>query len=87
MSVKVENIGDEPQSFFGDNQHLYIGERKYSADTEAAIYLDDAKSLFEEINPGNALEGVIVFDIPAGSKPTRIELHDSAFSGGVTIDL
>jgi hypothetical protein len=87
VNVKVENIGNEPQSFFGDNQYLYVGERKYSADTEAAIYLEDSSSLFEEINPGNSLEGVIVFDVPKGSKPTKLELHDSAFSGGVEINL
>lgn len=87
VKVSVANIGDEPQSFFGDNQYLYVGQSRYSADSEAAIYLDDAQSLYEEINPGNSLEGVIVFDVPAGAVPTSLELHDSAFSGGVTIDL
>jgi hypothetical protein len=88
VSVKVKNIGDEAQSLFGDNQTLFIGGKKYSADTKAAIYLDDSKSIFEEINPGNTLNGIIVFDVPKSATGfEKIELHDSAFSGGVDVDL
>ncbi|WP_161629652.1 DUF4352 domain-containing protein [Saccharomonospora iraqiensis] len=89
VSMTVENIGDEPQSLFGDNQKLYDAEgREFSADTEAGIYLDqDSQTLFEEINPGNAVEGVVVFDIPADATPAELELHDSAFSGGVVVEL
>lgn len=86
-TVKVTNIGNEPQTLFGDNQYLYAGERKFSADSEAAIYLKDSQSLLEEINPGNTLTGTLVYDVPKGTSPTHIELHDSAFSGGVTVTL
>ena len=88
VDVTVKNIGDEPQTFMGDYQALYnAAEQKYSADTEAAIYLDEANSMFEEINPGNQLAGKVVFDIPADAAPATIELHDSAFSGGVKVAL
>ncbi|MGH3951134.1 MAG: DUF4352 domain-containing protein [Pseudonocardiaceae bacterium] len=89
VSVSIENIGNEPQSMFGDNQKLFDAEgREFSADTEAAIYLGEAsQTLWEEINPGNKVEGVVVFDIPENVTPTRLELHDSAFSGGVVIGL
>ncbi len=40
-----------------------------------------------EINPGNQVNGIIVFDVPKDVQPTRIELHDSLFSGGVTVPL
>jgi Domain of unknown function (DUF4352) len=56
--------------------------RKASADDETAIYLDDAQSLHEEINPGSSLRGIVVFDVPVDAVPATIELHDSAFSGG-----
>ena len=87
--VTVTNHGDEAQSFFGDNQVVYDAQgRKFSADSEAAIYLGDAsKSLYEEINPGNSVKGIVVFDVPKGVKLTKIELHDSAFSGGVDVKL
>ena len=88
VSVTVENIGDEPQALFGDSQKLFdAAGREYSADSEAAIYLEDSNSLWEEINPGNKVDGVIVFDVPKGTDPTRLELHDSLFSGGVEVTL
>lgn len=88
VSVAVTNIGDEAGSFFGDNSKLLNAEgQEFSADSEAAIYLEESDSLFEEINPGNTLNSKIVFDVPAGTVPTAIELHDSAFSGGVTVAL
>jgi hypothetical protein len=88
VSVAVTNIGDSAGSFFGDNSKLLNAEgQEFSADSEAAIYLEESDSLFEEINPGNTLNSKIVFDVPAGIVPTAIELHDSAFSGGVTVAL
>jgi hypothetical protein len=88
VTVKVKNIGDKAQTLFGDNQTLFINGKEYSADTTAAIYLDDSKSIFEEINPGNAINGVIVFDVPKSATAfQKIELHDSLFSSGVDVDL
>ena len=63
------------------------GGKRYDADTEAAIYLDDSKTFLEEINPGNAVDGIVIFDVPKSAKPEWLELHDSAFSGGVEVSL
>ncbi|MPQ96560.1 DUF4352 domain-containing protein [Modestobacter sp. I12A-02628] len=88
VDVAVQNTGDEAQSFFGDNQTLLNAEgQEFSSDPSAAIYLADSSSLYSEINPGNTLNSKIIFDVPAGTTPTAIELHDSAFSGGVTVNL
>lgn len=88
VRVDVTNIGKEPQYFFGDNQTVYDSEdREFAADTTAAIYLDDSSSFIEEINPGNTVKGTLVFDLPKGVDPARIELHDSMFSSGVVVDL
>jgi hypothetical protein len=88
VSVRVENIGDEAQSMFGENQLMFDQDgREFSADTEAAMYMDDAQTLWEEINPGNSINGVVVFDVPKNAVPTSIELHDSMFSDGVTVSL
>jgi hypothetical protein len=48
---------------------------------------NESSVLFNTINPGNAVTGKVVFDIPKGAKLTTLELHDSAFSGGVTVTL
>jgi hypothetical protein len=60
------------------------GGQRYEADTEAALYLgvNETRTFLEDINPGNSVNGILVFDIPKNAEPTRIELHDSPFSGG-----
>jgi hypothetical protein len=89
VSLKIKNIGNEAQSMFADNQYLFDEKgRKSSADIDAAMYMGDrAQTLWEEINPGNVLKGIVVFDIPRNAEPTSLELHDSMFSGGVTVSL
>lgn len=89
LDVRVQNIGDESQFLSADAQKLLDDqETQYSASSEATFAMDpDGNTLFEEINPGNAVEGTIVFDVPQGAQITRAELHDSAFSGGVVVNL
>jgi hypothetical protein len=88
VSVTVSNIGEEPQTLVGDAQKLFDTQgREFSVDTEAAIYLAESNSIFEEINPGNSVKGTLLYDIPDGVKPVKLELHDSAFSGGVEVTL
>ncbi|NTW42584.1 MAG: DUF4352 domain-containing protein [Cellulomonadaceae bacterium] len=86
VHLTVTNIGDEAQYFDGSSQKLLDAQgRTHSADSAAAIYLGDADSFLNQINPGNTVNGTVVFDIPADATPTGLELHDSAWSGGVTV--
>lgn len=88
VTVKVTNIGDEARQLSDSNQKLFDGKgRSYEANSTAAILLPDNEVLYENINPGNSVTGTLVFDVPKGAEPTKIELHDSAFSGGITVDL
>ncbi|MBD8079951.1 DUF4352 domain-containing protein [Cellulosimicrobium arenosum] len=88
VHMTVENIGDEAQLFDGSSQELTDTEgRTHENDGSAAIYLDDSNSFLTDINPGNSVDGVVVFDIPADATPASIELHDSMFSGGVEVAL
>lgn len=89
VTVKVENIGKEAQMFDGSNQYIYDAQgRKFEASSEAEVYMgDEANSFLNDINPGNTVTGVVVFDIPKGTKLAKIELHDSAFSGGIDVSL
>lgn len=84
VRMSVTNIGDEAQYFFGDNQKARNDAgQEFSSDSSAAIYLENSDSWMSEINPGNTVEATVVFDVPAGTVLSTIDLHDSAFSGGV----
>ncbi|MEU4534350.1 DUF4352 domain-containing protein [Streptosporangium sp. NPDC023825] len=88
VRVTVKNIADEAQTFFGEAQKVYDAKgREYKADSEAALYLESSKSLYEQINPGNSVNGVILFDLPRGVTAVKIKLHDSLFSSGVEVEL
>ena len=88
VHVTVKNIGAEAQYFDSSSQKLLDGQgRTHSADGTAAIYLPDSNSFLTSINPGNTVEGIVVFDLPVDATPASIELHDSPFSGGVTVTL
>lgn len=88
VSVTVSNIGDQAQLLSDSSQKVRDAKgREFSSDTGAAIYVKDNKVFLEEINPGNAVKGTLVFDMPKGIEPASIELHDSPFSDGVTVQL
>lgn len=88
VHMTVTNIGDQAQMLNGSNQTLVDTEgREHRADSSAALYLDGSETFLNDINPGNSVEGIVVFDIPADAEPAAIELHDSMFSGGVTVSL
>ncbi|MER7418336.1 DUF4352 domain-containing protein [Micromonospora peucetia] len=89
VTLNVKNIGKEAQMFDGSSQKAYAADgTEYSADTGAAIYANkNAETFLNDINPGNQVTGVVVFDIPMKVKLAKLELHDSPFSGGVTVAL
>jgi hypothetical protein len=89
VKVAVRNIGNEARTFAASNVYAYNkAGQKYDADDAAALYLgEDARSFLEDINPGNAVNGLVLFDIPQGQTITKVELHDSPFSGGVTVSV
>ena len=83
VTLSVTNIGDVPQSYFGQNQKLIdTSGREYGANSAADMYMNDAG--FGDINPGNAIQVRVAFDVPPRTSPAELELHDSMFSGGVS---
>ncbi|WP_330475274.1 DUF4352 domain-containing protein [Terrabacter sp. C0L_2] len=88
VNVTVSNIGDAAQTLSDSSQKVRDAKgREFSSDTAAAIYVKDNKVFLEEINPGNTVKATLVFDMPKGTEPVSIELHDSPFSDGVTVQL
>jgi hypothetical protein len=92
LHVTVTNIGSQAQYLDDSSQYVYDASgRKYDASTSADADLSSASGsdsvFFNQINPGNTVRGEVAFDMPAGVKAVKAELHDSAFSGGVTVIL
>lgn len=88
VHLSVKNIGDQAQSFSDSDQKMISADGKqYTADSMAGAAISNNKVLFEEINPGNAVDGIVVYDLPTGAVPAKLELHDSPFSDGVTVQL
>jgi Domain of unknown function (DUF4352) len=92
LHIRVTNIGSEAQTLDDSSQYVYdAAGRKFSADSSADMDLGGANgqnsTWLEDINPGNTVHGRIAFDLPVGDKAVKAELHDSMFSGGVTVSL
>ncbi len=89
VNVTVENIGNEAQYMFADSQVLIDDQgREFSPDTGSMIYLEESSDLWaSEINPGNSVTGDLLYDVSTDFVADYIELHASAFSGGVQVSL
>jgi hypothetical protein len=89
VHVTVTNIGTEAATFSDSNQTLLDADRReYSADSGTAVmYLPGSEAFLNQINPGNSVDGVLVFDVPEGLAPAAIELRESMFSDGTMVSL
>ncbi|MBX6750178.1 MAG: DUF4352 domain-containing protein [Micromonosporaceae bacterium] len=87
VDLSVGNIGDEPRHFADGAQKAYgPNGHQYAADTHAGVVANgNGAAVWNVINPGNAVQAKIVFDIPPTASITTLELHDSPFSGGVRV--
>lgn len=86
----MTNIGNQAQTLDDSAQYVYDAKgRKFSANSEADVFINgNSNSVFlNDINPGNTVHDKIVFDLPRGDRAVKAELHDSAFSNGVTVSL
>ncbi|GIM88834.1 DUF4352 domain-containing protein [Paractinoplanes toevensis] len=89
IDVSIKNVGTAAEVFTDLSQAVYDAEgNQYSADSGASVYANaDYQTFLTEINPGNTVKGKLVFDLPAGTKPASILLHESTFTEGVKIPL
>ena len=86
VHVKVENVGDREQAFLTGNQRILWDNKEYGGE---GFTWNGTNA--EDLNPGVVLEATLMFDLPDGfprlGTGTILELHDSAFSGGVNVSL
>ena len=84
VRMTVTNVSAEPQTFFASFNTLSDGSTEYKSDDEAWIYLGNTLA---DLNPGDSIDTAVVFDVPIGTDPESIELHDGPLSEGVTVGL
>ena len=86
VHVTVENVGDREQAFLTGNQKILWDDKEYGGE---GFTWNGTNA--EDLNPGVVLEATLMFDLPDGfpslGAGTTLELHDSAFSGGVNVSL
>jgi hypothetical protein len=67
--------------FTGSDQTLLDAQgHEFEADSGTALMnVPDSESSLTDINPGNSVDSVVVFDVPEGLTPAAIERHESMF--------
>jgi hypothetical protein len=87
VELSVTNIGDEPRHFADGLQKAYGPDGdQYAADTHAGVVVNGSgAAVWNVINPGNSVTAKVVFDVSGAATIAAVELHDSAFSGGVRV--
>jgi hypothetical protein len=89
VDLSVENVGNAGQLLLDGVQKAYdTAGSPYGSDSSAGVIANAGTSVWiNVVNPGNTVLGTIVFDLPDGAQVGRLELHDSAFSRGVTVTI
>jgi eukaryotic-like serine/threonine-protein kinase len=88
VALRVRNIGREGRTFGGGQQFLFDSDgKRHNPDLDATYRHGDGQLLSTHLNPGQRLEGTLVYDVPDPIVLDRVELHDAAFSGGVRVEL
>jgi Domain of unknown function (DUF4352) len=84
VSMAVRNVGTEAQFFVMSAQKLKDNAgREYSAGLMDPPVLQEVNN----INPGLQVSVKLAFDVPPGTTPTQILLHESVSSHGATVNL
>jgi len=87
IPLTVRNDGDSAQTFAADDQKLKEpGGQTLSPDTDT-MNAEFPGHTSVVIQPGSQSLVYLLFDVPFGLIANKIELHESAQSPGVTLDL
>lgn len=85
--VKVTNKGDGRIDVFDQDFVLVDADGKQYSTSDDAILVDDVISL-QQVNPGNSIEGLLVFDVPKGTDIAALEMTPtSSFGETGSVDL
>jgi Protein kinase domain/Domain of unknown function (DUF4352) len=88
VALRVENSGTEGRTFGGGHQYLFDDAgKRHDPDLDATVRRGDGHLWSTHLNPGQRLEGTLVYDVPDPVAMARVEVHDAPFSGGATVEL
>lgn len=89
VRVSITNIGSEARALTTTGQFLISDKGQRYATSSAISGLRGAELIFlEKLNPGSTVDAApLLFDVPAGTRITGVELHDSLTSTGATVRL
>jgi len=86
VHVDVTNISKQPQYYSSLNQVLVDDQgREFTNDSSAEFSLDGDDEGDGDLNPGITRSTRVVFDVPIGTVPVALEVHDSMFSNGARV--
>lgn len=87
IPVTAKNVGDGAQTFRAEDQKLKEpGGQDITPDTNTMdVKFPGHKAV--TVEPGSQSLVYLLFDVPFGVLPNKLELHESAQSPGVTLDL
>ncbi len=84
VKMTVTNVSDGHTLFDSSVNKLTAAGHTYENDDRAWV---NAGNLITELDPGDSLDTAAVFDVPVGTFPESVELHDSFGSAGVVVGL
>jgi hypothetical protein len=86
VNLTVTNHGTKAQLFDALEVKGFIGANKYEADSGASA-MANPSTFLTSINPGNAINAIVLIDVPVGKLLDTVELHDSLFSTGTSVSV
>jgi hypothetical protein len=87
--IQVTNDDVQPSAFDASGVSALDSDGLvYRADAAAGLMANlFSRNFLRDINPGDSVDGVVVFDVPKTTQLVKLELHDSPGSGGITVTL
>ncbi|RIK17443.1 MAG: DUF4352 domain-containing protein, partial [Acidobacteria bacterium] len=85
--VTVENTGTEADYFLDSEQKLVDDQDRQHSTSSAAWMLDEESLFLTEVNPGNKVEGVLLYDVPVDAVPVAVDLQAGWLSTPVRVAL
>lgn len=86
--VTVRNVGNDSETLLDSEQKIKDADNKtYETDSMAELSMKNNDVWLQQINPGNAVDGVLVYDMPVGVKATAIDFSGGLFKDSATVHL